>query len=61
MCAAAAFSRPPSPPKRSLADTLQQITLRSPKEAAALQVLAEMVLLRLIAQEQTDIWQHTHG
>lgn len=58
MCAAAAFTRPTPPPaKRTLADTLQQITLRSPRDAAALHVLAEMVLLRLIAADEARAGQ----
>ena len=58
MSAAAAFSRPPRPITGSIADTLQQIALRSPKDADALHVLAKMVLLRLIAQEQQAIRSH---
>lgn len=49
--AASSFSpRPPAP--RSFADTIQLITLKSPKDAAALKVLAEMVLARILSAER---------
>lgn len=50
--AAASFTpRPPAP--RTFADTLQLIALKSPRDAAALKIVAEMVLARILSNEQS--------
>lgn len=43
----------PTPPPRTLADTLQLIALKSPAQLHALKVLAEMVLADLTSAEQS--------